>query len=1057
MSDHITPQLRDDVLERLRAVTLTRNFKKTPEEIERLILEKARGVKKTYLDLLSRVLNPTVVGAAAAGSHNASPSPVTQSIPVGAVGPHAQVTGVQMQRSGAATTQPQQPRIQHPIPGGISIAGPGIMQQSPATIPRPRMHSMVGQPNQSQPTQQHQQQAYHPPGVQPMQPTQTLSVVAPASRAVSSAPNLGAQGMSISSQGQQPLVVYQQANASGGVIGDKSVLIRPISSQTCFLILPVVVAAAVSFTDDLAGGGGTGTPGPVLIRTTSNNSLPTIVQSDESAVPSVSVANVPIAGKSVITVLPTGQAKVVRPNLQPTPQKSASTQQSKSLLPSTVASQSAPNVAALASRSHSSDRSNGQRIDGSSGRGGSATSKPAQEVHSPEVQAQIINRLTAMAARYLPAVRQGIQMASAQPETQPYVRKYIKLRDILENPEANLNVIRLAQVQPIERLLDEIERNPMHLAQQQQQHPSQQQQQQQPKHAAAVAAAASVAAAAAASTSNLQHKAAVSDSVRKSVPMQLLSRQGTLTADQGRQQQQQQQRAAPGVQPQQGSTEQPQNRFRGSPTSMSDAHLARNPSQASPNSRALFVSTSPDVGAPSTQNASSLQTASQLGTFPAEPSGTRPAPAAVIPDGQIARTGHGVGPFSSQPRTSGMGLGGFQTSLQMLATELQKIAERATQDSSYGRRVCRAINEISQETKQFRETFGLLLPQDICPQDISKSSKDEPSDKPSDTELLPVRPCSRKRERALSEVENDKKEEESDNWQCPEGSGKVTDKTNEPQGKKICLGTQASSGQCEPPAPGQLLEHQKLQTLPLWSRHFSICEEFLETRTILFMLVDIPRTFYTPAHFVSTLCFYRFFIIPAFLFTRSIIPYDPESDPLDKFSTDQIERLNPRILCEIQRIREFHIRVEANPDPPAIDDMETYATCMDAGEWNTSCHLKLTQDDENLAYLPCAPPALMVRLAPDYLKAGHLNWFYQRRSQLSTSNSCSSSPQYSPKEREHFLDLCYAELDRTVEQQLRRVTHYRLSLYLVAKSWMDCICAAMARFVKLDQNVFLAA
>ncbi|KAG5447620.1 hypothetical protein CSKR_107847 [Clonorchis sinensis] len=1026
MSDHITPQLRDDVLERLRAVTLTRNFKKTPEEIERLILEKARGVKKTYLDLLSRVLNPTVVGAASAGSHNASPSPVTQSIPVGAVGPHAQVTGVQMQRPGPAIIQLQQPRIQHPLPGGISIAGPGIMQQSPATIPRPRMHSMVGQPNQPQPTQQHQQQAYHLTGVQPMQPTQTLSAVAPASRtlqAVSSAPNLGAQGMSISSQGQQPLVVYQQANASGGVIGDKSVLIRPISSHV--QQIPITGAQAVHHPGDHFSG--TSTPAPVLIRTTSNSSLPAIVQSDESAVPSVSVANVSIAGKSVITVLPTGQAKVVRPNLQPTPQKSVPTQQSKSLLPSTVASQSAPNVAALASRSHSSDRSSGQRIDGSSGRGGSATSKPAQEVHSPEVQAQIINRLTAMAARYLPAVRQGIQMASAQPETQPYVRKYIKLRDILENPEANLNVIRLAQVQPIERLLDEIERNPMHLAQQQ--HPAQQQQQ--PKHAAAVAAAASVAAAAAASASNLQHKAAVSDGVRKSVPVQLLSRQGTLTVDQGRQQQQQ--RTAPAVQPQQGSIEQPQSRFRvpttnlntllsqplgsGSPTSIPDAHPARNPSQASPNSRALFVSTSPDVGAPSTQNASILQTAYQLGALPAAYQHSH-LPAAVIPDGQLARTGHGVGPFSSQPRTSGMGMGGFQTSLQMLATELQKIAERATQDASYGRRVCRAINEISQETKLFRETFGLLLPQDICPQDISKSSKDEPSDKPSDIELLPVRPCSRKRERALLEVEGDNKEEESDNWQCPEGSSKVTDKTDEPQGKKICLGAQESSGQCEPSAArnvsNQLLEHQTLEPLPDTSNSY-------------------------------------------FLFTRSIVPYDPESDPLDKFATDQIERLNPRILCEIQRIREFHIRVEANPDPPAIDDMETYATCMDAGEWNTSCHLKLTQDDENLAYLPCAPPALMVRLAPDYLKAGHLNWFYQPRSQLSMGDSCSSSPQYSPKEREHFLDLCYAELDRTVQQQLRRVTHYRLSLYLVAKSWMDCICAAMARFVKLDQNVFLAA
>ncbi|KAF6772202.1 hypothetical protein AHF37_05397 [Paragonimus kellicotti] len=45
-------------IDRRRAVAATRNFTKTPEEIERLIWERARGVEKSYLDLLSRVLSP---------------------------------------------------------------------------------------------------------------------------------------------------------------------------------------------------------------------------------------------------------------------------------------------------------------------------------------------------------------------------------------------------------------------------------------------------------------------------------------------------------------------------------------------------------------------------------------------------------------------------------------------------------------------------------------------------------------------------------------------------------------------------------------------------------------------------------------------------------------------------------------------------------------------------------------------------------------------------------------------------------------------------------------
>ncbi|VEL18948.1 unnamed protein product [Protopolystoma xenopodis] len=73
------------------------------------------------------------------------------------------------------------------------------------------------------------------------------------------------------------------------------------------------------------------------------------------------------------------------------------------------------------------------------------------------------------------------------------------------------------------------------------------------------------------------------------------------------------------------------------------------------------------------------------------------------------------------------------------------------------------------------------------------------------------------------------------------------------------------------------------------------------------------------------------------------LPYDPESEPLTVFPTDQLTRLNPVLLAEINQItEELAVQVEANSNPPSIDVMETYYTCLDSGEWNTSCHLKMT-------------------------------------------------------------------------------------------------------------------
>lgn len=64
------------------------------------------------------------------------------------------------------------------------------------------------------------------------------------------------------------------------------------------------------------------------------------------------------------------------------------------------------------------------------------------------------------------------------------------------------------------------------------------------------------------------------------------------------------------------------------------------------------------------------------------------------------------------------------------------------------------------------------------------------------------------------------------------------------------------------------------------------------------------------------------------------------------FEADQLERLNPRIQREIKQLNAISLCVLANTHPPSIDEMETYVTCLDAGEWNTSCHLKLIPNDQ---------------------------------------------------------------------------------------------------------------
>ncbi|KAF6772203.1 hypothetical protein AHF37_05398 [Paragonimus kellicotti] len=635
------------------------------------------------------------------------------------------------------------------------------------------MQSVVSQPN----LVQHMQQMYPVSGVPSGQPAIVCSANRPASA------SLVPQGTTISGHLQTPLIMYQQVNPD-----------KTVNRQTAVQAQPGPMAAAQILHHRADGCGAlpvTGT-NAVLIRTTSSGSVAAL----SSQLPSTTsgtlgpddaslnvgpdqAVNVPVNSKPVITVLPGGQAKVVRPNAQGVP---------KTVNP---AQGSVTSVTRTHSANSLTGRSGSHHVDGS-GRSGSGTSKPNQEPQTPEVQAQIVSRLTVIAARYLPAVRHAIQLVSAQPELHTYVRKYTKLKDILENPEANLHGIRLGQVHLIEQLLNEIERNPMHLAQQQQQ------QQQQPQQQAAKAAAAS--ATAASTASSLSHPSKLQSDVRRhTVPTH-----GSVppNVDQPRQRVVLQQQ--PHHQFQQQSVMHAQNRFRvpmtnlntllsqplgvTSPTGMPEGHQSsahgKPHAQFLTANRALLVSTSPDT------------TNVAAGVMPTDLHSVRHGLSSAQLESQSNRSvslAYGfAGQCGSQPRN--FGVSNVYSNLQVLASELEKISDRASQDPSFARRVSRAINEISHETKPFREKIGLLLPQDLYLSELGirdKVGSTLQSDQ--DEANVPARPISRKRERECfalpdckaSEAEFLLKEDHAEATVITANQG--LNRNLEPKEKKPCL------------------------------------------------------------------------------------------------------------------------------------------------------------------------------------------------------------------------------------------------------------------------------
>ncbi|CAH8462150.1 unnamed protein product [Schistosoma bovis] len=1143
--DVITPQLRQKVLDQLREVTSTRKLPKSPEEIENLMLEKSRGVKKTYLNLLSKVINSSSTSSGTPANVHVPPN--DPNIQMQSVGSNFQLSGQQPQqlmntqiislpRSGPTTIQshPQilqvmsqnmsnninniqinhnRPRYtisSHPIqPQYQSYSQKGIIQQDGTILGASSTHCI--------PVSTIPNRVFLPSGVAVTQSGQIIQCT--------------------TGSGQQPVLIFQQPQSQNtSQITSLSSADQSLSRQS--IINSQTMGSSTSIKPSCQQDGiyerlsgrrirvATSSPNAVLIRTSSSGCLTVInpsgttselshINSGQHSLhgandnSSLSISSTTVS-KPVLTVIPnpTGtQTKIIRPSLAQSPKVGLipnSQLQTRTSVPVTQQYQPRPTIQSnptpVISKVQSfaqgevlqiSDKDN--KVPETSTTSNTTTTttttsttsnKKGGEVKSSEVQAQIVSGLTDIANRYLSTVKHAIQLASKRPEAAGCVRKYIKLKDILEHPEANLNVLSFAQLPLIEKLLHEIERNPMHLVEEHLQ-----------RQAKANAAISSHGTSSSSSTNTSKISTIGHMQSQKQDSQQQQSQQSQQVSRHHLNQQSSQSHSVPASNQQKHSTvisQQSLNHFQ-VPTTNLNTLLSQ------------------PFDAPSPTGVVDIQ---QQGIQPRPP--THFSPAGINPtisstqssdistktstavSGSVVE--HGRLTHPNRVTTSASLLGsstqsnteptGFYASLQLLATEFERMSDRMSQDQAYSRRISRAIHEISLETKSFRESIGFCLPQDTD-QFVGHNNKctlttvDDYSNK---TNLLITTSNLTGNNDNNDTVLNSLKrkhscdDDDSNNISQPNTTGlnsfvKSNEQIDEPiinntvslspssssvneyepKAKRVCVSSVSGNEKNE--KSNSHIQHPASINTTTSSNSNS---DELQTPTLLTdkdgagiflptlsspLSSSVIKTEHQGLNGSSDKKYEK-------LFLQTNIVYNPESDPLEQFPTDQLNRLNPKILIEITKLQALNIQVEGNSHPPCIDDMESYATCLDAGEWNTSCHLKLTYLDK-ARYLPCELPEFYIRLTPDYLQTGQLNWYYLPKLKfLSSLNNPNKDNVNHLENSERYLNLYYDELNKQFDR-MKQLTDHRKSLVKIGKTWTSVICASMARFYKFDHNLLI--
>ncbi|CAH8458927.1 unnamed protein product [Schistosoma guineensis] len=1142
--DVITPQLRQKVLDQLREVTSTRKLPKSPEEIENLMLEKSRGVKKTYLNLLSKVINSSSTSSGTPANVHVPPN--DPNIQMQSVGSNFQLSGQQPQqlmntqiislpRSGPTTIQshPQilqvmsqnmsnninniqinhnRPRYtisSHPIqPQYQSYSQKGIIQQDGTILGASSTHCI--------PVSTIPNRVFLPSGVAVTQSGQIIQCT--------------------TGSGQQPVLIFQQPQSQNtSQITSLSSADQSLSRQS--IINSQTMGSSTSIKPSCQQDGiyerlsgrrirvATSSPNAVLIRTSSSGCLTVInpsgttselshINSGQHSLhgandnSSLSISSTTVS-KPVLTVIPnpTGtQTKIIRPSLAQSPKVGLipnSQLQTRSNVPVTQQYQPRPTIQSnptpVISKVQSfaqgevlqiSDKDN--KVPETSTTSNTTTTttttsttsnKKGGEVKSSEVQAQIVSGLTDIANRYLSTVKHAIQLASKRPEAAGCVRKYIKLKDILEHPEANLNVLSFAQLPLIEKLLHEIERNPMHLVEEHLQ-----------RQAKANAAISSHGTSSSSSSSTNTSKISTIGHMQsqKQDSQQQQSQQSQQISRHHLNQQSSQSHSVPASNQQKHSTvisQQSLNHFQ-VPTTNLNTLLSQPFDAPSPTSVVDIQQQGIQPRPPTHFSPAGIKpTISSTQSSDISTKTSTAVSGSVVEHGRLTHpnrvtTSASLLGSSTQSNTEPTG---FYASLQLLATEFERMSDRMSQDQAYSRRISRAIHEISLETKSFRESIGFCLPQDTD-QFVGHNNKctlttvDDYSNK---TNLLITTSNLTGNNDNNDTVLNSLKrkhscDDDSNNINQPNTTGlnsfvKSNEQIDEPiinntvslspssssssvneyepKAKRVCVSS--ASGIEKNEKSNSHIQHPASINTTTSSNSNS---DELQTPTLLTDKdgagIFLPTLSSPLSSSVIKTDHQGLNGSSEKLFLQTNIVYNPESDPLEQFPTDQLNRLNPKILIEITKLQALNIQVEGNSHPPCIDDMESYATCLDAGEWNTSCHLKLTYLDK-ARYLPCELPEFYIRLTPDYLQTGQLNWYYLPKLKfLSSLNNPNKDNVNHLENSERYLNLYYDELNKQFDR-MKQLTDHRKSLVKIGKTWTSVICASMARFYKFDHNLLI--
>lgn len=88
-------------------------------------------------------------------------------------------------------------------------------------------------------------------------------------------------------------------------------------------------------------------------------------------------------------------------------------------------------------------------------------------------------------------------------------------------------------------------------------------------------------------------------------------------------------------------------------------------------------------------------------------------------------------------------------------------------------------------------------------------------------------------------------------------------------------------------------------------------------------------------------------------------------------------------------------------------------------------------------YLPCELPEFYIRLTPDYLQTGQLNWYYLPKLKfLSSLNNPNKDNVNHLENSERYLNLYYDELNKQFDR-MKQLTDHRKSLVKIGKTWVS--------------------